>query len=382
MAAPIVASLVCSTVVLVSAAIDPEMWLAWLEFLANSSEGLDLMLGLRLAIAIAVVWFAGRTDQAWLVPFGLMLATPTVGAISVVTVLAAVPRLIGSTIRLPFGGPPGDPSLREFEGRSRGRTPVSEVPGGALAIVVAIAGFSSGNAHDCLGRARTVPDFSARPDVTRAVNVLGFTLFGCVVAILGLGVLKSSSVDLRVYHLAASHVLSDDVYLHRFPDWPFVYPPSALLLMAPMGAPLPVARILMFLLSVASVWITLHLTARSCAEGTAWARPGAVAAYSAVTLLTWPLLLGMGLGQVAPVVMGLSAIGMLGRPSRWSGAWIGTAAALKLTPALFGLHLWMVGRGAGRGNSRRHVWRVVWAVRDRHAQLGDGLPAWGGRRCR
>ena len=78
-----------------SAAIDPEMWLAWLEFLANSSEGLDLMLGLRLAIAIAVVWFAGRTDQAWLVPFGLMLATPTVGAISVVTVLAAVPRLIG-----------------------------------------------------------------------------------------------------------------------------------------------------------------------------------------------------------------------------------------------------------------------------------------------
>ena len=185
-------------------------------------------------------------------------------------------------------------------------------------------------------------DLSARTDVARAVNVLGFTLFGCVAAILGMGVLQSGSVDLRVYHLAASHVLTDDVYLHKFPDWPFVYPPSALILMAPRarhslgtGPHVP--------LSVASVWITLHLTARSCAQGTVWARPGAVAAYSTLALLSWPLLLGMGLGQVAPVVMGLSAIGMLGAvPVEWG--WIGTATALKLTPALFGFHLWMVGR--------------------------------------
>ncbi len=82
-------------ITLVSVWIDPEMWRAWVAYLGESSDGVDWLLWLRLGLAAAVVVLGARAGLAWLVPVGLMLATPTVGSISVLTILAAVPRLLG-----------------------------------------------------------------------------------------------------------------------------------------------------------------------------------------------------------------------------------------------------------------------------------------------
>ncbi len=87
---------VVAAITLVSVWIDPEMWSAWLAFLAGSTDGVDWLLLVRLVLAVMVVVLGARAGLAWLVPFGMMLATPTVGSISVVTVLAAVPRLVPS----------------------------------------------------------------------------------------------------------------------------------------------------------------------------------------------------------------------------------------------------------------------------------------------
>lgn len=81
-------------VVAVSFVLDPAAWREWIEFLVTSSSGVDLLLLTRLTLALGVVVFAARCGQSWLVPFGLMLALPHVGAVAVLTVLAAVPRLL------------------------------------------------------------------------------------------------------------------------------------------------------------------------------------------------------------------------------------------------------------------------------------------------
>ncbi len=90
----------------------------------------------------------------------------------------------------------------------------------------------------------------------RAVDVLGVLGFVTVALLMGWLSLGVDPADLRVYHLAAGNILADDVFHHTFPDWPYVYPPSALLVMIMLGAPLPFARILTFIASVASVWVT------------------------------------------------------------------------------------------------------------------------------
>lgn len=160
--------------------------------------------------------------------------------------------------------------------------------------------------------------------------------------------LRGSTPDLTVYHMASGHVRSDDVYDHLFPTWPFVYPPPALLLMLPVAAPLRLAQLMMFVASVAAVWLTLYLVATRSWPGSKWSSVAAVSLYSAATLVSWPLILATGLGQASPVVMGLSALGALGR-SRWRGAFVGVATALKLTPGLFAVHFWLTGR-------RRDAW--------------------------
>lgn len=104
-----VAALTIGVVVLASVAIDPQMWQAWLQFLAAPSAGRDVVLGLRILMSVGVVVFAARTSQPWLVPFALVLATPHIGSVSVLTTLAAVPRLTivepdGRTAASPPGG--------------------------------------------------------------------------------------------------------------------------------------------------------------------------------------------------------------------------------------------------------------------------------------
>lgn len=85
----------CGAIVAVSFVFDPGAWLAWVRFLLDSSGDADGVVAVRILVSGAVMVFAASTSQSWLVPFALVLATPTIGSISVLSLLAAVPRLVG-----------------------------------------------------------------------------------------------------------------------------------------------------------------------------------------------------------------------------------------------------------------------------------------------
>ncbi|MBI2777471.1 MAG: DUF2029 domain-containing protein [Chloroflexi bacterium] len=73
----------------------PGQWEAWLRSLAISA-GRSVPtfmppLALRLPVAAAVVWLAGRTGRAWLVPVASMLAMPTVWLQSTALLTACFP---------------------------------------------------------------------------------------------------------------------------------------------------------------------------------------------------------------------------------------------------------------------------------------------------
>lgn len=190
----------------------------------------------------------------------------------------------------------------------------------------------------------TAPPSSRPASASQLLDFLALIAISGILILIATAVWGVSPKDLSVYHDAVRHLASDDVYGFDYQGLPFAYPPSALIAMAPVGVALPAARILMFVCSVAAVVATVRLTVRSSAPGSAWDRVGAVAVLSGLTMMTWPFLLGSALGQIAPIVMGLTAVAVLGRRSRWNGVWLGTAVAIKLTPAAFWLYWGAIGR--------------------------------------
>jgi Glycosyltransferase family 87 len=78
----------------VSAALAPEAWLAWAQFLAHSAGQGGPSRLLRLAASILVVIWAARKGRAWLLAPALLLACPVIGGLSPFAVLAAIPRLL------------------------------------------------------------------------------------------------------------------------------------------------------------------------------------------------------------------------------------------------------------------------------------------------
>jgi hypothetical protein len=76
-------------------AIAPGQWLEWLRSLAISAGQAQVgdlpALLVRLPIAAVVVWFAARTDRAWLVPVGCLLAMPTIWLQSAALLTACFP---------------------------------------------------------------------------------------------------------------------------------------------------------------------------------------------------------------------------------------------------------------------------------------------------
>lgn len=84
-----------AAIVMVGSALAPGQWGAWVGILVVSSEmsvptPLPPLL-VRLPIAAAVVLFAGRTDRAWLVPVGVVIAMPTVWLQSTAILTACFP---------------------------------------------------------------------------------------------------------------------------------------------------------------------------------------------------------------------------------------------------------------------------------------------------
>jgi hypothetical protein len=75
--------------------IAPGLWSEWVRALALQAQMAQVgdlpSLVIRLPIAAAVVWFAARTDRAWLVPIGCLLAMPTIWLQSTALLAACFP---------------------------------------------------------------------------------------------------------------------------------------------------------------------------------------------------------------------------------------------------------------------------------------------------
>lgn len=151
-------------------------------------------------------------------------------------------------------------------------------------------------------------------------------------------------IDLEVYRIGVDTWLAGgDMYGPLPPTvsglaLPFIYPPFAAMVLTPLAlVPWTVAWVSLFVVSFASLAVTLYVVAlRAWPAG---GRSGALAAASlAVPLALWiePVLQTFEFGQVNIVLMALVAVDCLKVRTRWPrGLLVGIAAAIKLTPAAF-----------------------------------------------
>ena len=78
------ALLVTGGIFLISFALSSELWIEWFGLLAANADTtarirvVPLPLFVRLAIAAILIVYAARTDRAWLLPIGVLLALPNV----------------------------------------------------------------------------------------------------------------------------------------------------------------------------------------------------------------------------------------------------------------------------------------------------------------
>jgi alpha-1,2-mannosyltransferase len=144
-------------------------------------------------------------------------------------------------------------------------------------------------------------------------------------------------VDSAVYRSGALAVVHGEaLYGHLTatpawsPDLPFACPPVAALLFLPLASlPTQLAWGVMAILTALALATVIRLAG---AARYAWLLP--------VVLLMEPVWRTIGLGQVNVLLMALVVVDVLAlRGSRYGGLLIGPAAAVKLTPLIFVLHL-------------------------------------------
>jgi alpha-1,2-mannosyltransferase len=170
-------------------------------------------------------------------------------------------------------------------------------------------------------------------------------------------------IDLEVYRFGVQAWLSGGDMYGPLPETsgrialPFIYPPFAALLLAPLAlVPWPVAWVGLLALSAGALGLTLYVVARRL-----WPSGGRGGALSVASIalplalavtpnqpidfatpseeLTFglePVVQTIEFGQVNLLLMALVAVDCLARDPRWPrGLLIGVAAAVKLTPAAF-----------------------------------------------
>lgn len=143
-------------------------------------------------------------------------------------------------------------------------------------------------------------------------------------------------IDLQVYRAGGEHVLAGDpLYTGGvLLDLPFVYPPFAAVLFAPLALlPLGLLKALWTGAGIALLAYVVH----RCVPRAGW--PVAVLLAVVATALD-PVRTTLYLGQINIVLLALVVGDLLGRPgSRLRGVGVGLAAAVKLTPLLFVVYL-------------------------------------------
>jgi alpha-1,2-mannosyltransferase len=158
-------------------------------------------------------------------------------------------------------------------------------------------------------------------------------------------------VDLEVYQRAGEAVRNGRV-LYEDDDrlLVFTYPPFAAVVAA-VVVPLRGwwAQLLWTLASVAALVGLVVLSFRPLLDRSARAwRPLAVASVSAVAIVSHPFVEHVFFGQVNVFLALLCTADLLVQRRRWpQGVLIGVATALKLTPGIFVVYLWVTGRRRG-----------------------------------
>lgn len=139
-------------------------------------------------------------------------------------------------------------------------------------------------------------------------------------------------IDLQVYRAGGEHVLAGQPLYEGgvLLDLPFVYPPFAAVLFAPLALlPLGLLKLLWTAVGVGLLAYVVH----RCLPRVGL--PAAVLLAVVATALD-PVRTTLYLGQINIVLLALVVGDLLGRPgSRWRGVGVGLAAAVKLTPLVF-----------------------------------------------
>jgi alpha-1,2-mannosyltransferase len=194
------------------------------------------------------------------------------------------------------------------------------------------------------------PTDQAGQVVRRGAMVLA--VLAAAVAILFWLVGRPLGLDSSVYRagaLAALHGEPLYTALPFLPPWaagmPFTYPPPAALLFTPLAWLPP--QLFWGVLAVVSILVLGRLLATSIGAAVdGWPR-AAVVAVGAGALALEPVWRGIGFGQIDAVLMAMVFVDVLVLPpSRRRGVLVGLAAAVKLTPLIFVLHLLVTGRRA------------------------------------
>jgi alpha-1,2-mannosyltransferase len=180
----------------------------------------------------------------------------------------------------------------------------------------------------------------------------GRLLVGLLVAVmLALGVLVwltqwRLGADSAVYRAGALTFLRGDQHLYglprllTLPPWvslPFTYPPAAALLFLPLTVlPSGLTWGVVSTVSVVALATVVHVSLRP----SRWA---ATAGLTVLALGLEPVWKTLALGQINLILLALVVLDVVVRP-RFSGVLVGVAAAVKLTPLIFVVHLFVVGR--------------------------------------
>jgi alpha-1,2-mannosyltransferase len=151
-------------------------------------------------------------------------------------------------------------------------------------------------------------------------------------------------IDLEVYRIGVQTWLDGGDMYGDLPATatglvlPFIYPPFAAMVLVPLVLlPWTASWVALFLLSLASLAVTLYVVARRVWPAGERAGALAVAALALpFALLLEPVWETFRFGQVNLVLMALVAVDCLVERPRWPrGMLVGIAAAIKLTPAAF-----------------------------------------------
>jgi alpha-1,2-mannosyltransferase len=192
--------------------------------------------------------------------------------------------------------------------------------------------------------------FAALRRTTRAWRMMAMTSLSiwCVAVAFVARTCVPRSLDLRVYRAAARLALQGGApyaTLYTSQHFAFTYPPFALFFLAPLSEVSFHAAVWMLaVLGSAALVLALALVARH-AMSWSWARCWVLASLlgGISCLAIEPVRSTLLLGQVNLVLLALVVVDLLAVPRGCRGLLIGLAAAVKLTPLVFVLYLFLAG---------------------------------------